>query len=632
MKAIKLKKLLPPKKLETIIKAFSNLIPDPVCVLDAKGAALFGDYTQPHTFQFPLLLQGEPVGEVRGGEGAKEVAQLLEIQLKTELEKKLLAAETLNNYNELTMLYRVAEDLSINMKPKEVAEMFMEYVRNHVHQDTMSTMLFNSQSGLLEVLHAKGNEEAYQLALKPGHGVAGRVFLTGKSEIINDVTRSEDFEQGPFKIASMICTPLKTSKGVIGVINLSSNNPYQYTARDKDLVYTLATRAASAIQNAMLFEELQQSEAEYRSLYENAVEGIFRCKADRSILGVNPSMVRILGFDSEDELMESISDFAVDCFVEKSHFDELNRILFHESVKAGFETQFYRKDKSIIWVSINAMVSRDEAGVIQHVDGTIIDITERIKREKAEREKEILQHQSDEYKQLLHVLCHDLGNPLGSIRSFLELLDKDHSLYSKYRGFLAMAANNGIDIIKSVRKMSALKERKTTLKLERLRLKELLDEASVILYQHFKTKNVVFNNYVDEEIMVLVDRISFISSVVNNLLSNAIKFSFPGDSIDIHASTNGDRVVLTVQDRGIGIPPSILNSIFDTGAKTNRQGTNGESGVGFGMPLVKTFINAYGGEITISSIEKEDSPNDHGTCVRVELQTGFEESAETHPS
>jgi PAS domain S-box-containing protein len=387
-----------------------------------------------------------------------------------------------------------------------------------------------------------------------------------------------------------------------------------------NLTYTLASQAASAIENASLYEELQKSETEYRSLYENAVEGIFRCTADTRIVSVNPSLPGILGYSSPQDLLDSITDIAAISFVEKDRFIELWTILNQDQRIANFETRLFRKDQTIIWVSINAAVIRDESGKTRYIDGSIIDITERIKREKAEREKEIIQHQSNEYKQLLHVLCHDLANPLANLKGFLSMLNEDLSIYEKVGKYMMLSADNGLSIIDYVRKLSAIEENKVTLALERHNLKSLVDESGYILYQQFKNKGIRLNNRADTSHFVQVDKTSFINSVVNNLLSNAIKFSFPGASIDVDSAMDKGMIVLTVTDHGIGMPPGILESVFDLSKKTSREGTGGEIGVGFGMPLVKTFITAYGGTISLSSTEKIDPSNDHGTRIRIELK------------
>lgn len=621
MKPITLKKLLPTKKLTAIFTAIGGLLPEPVCILDTTGKALYGDPTVDYPAEKPLWLKETQLGIAKGGVGLSALVDLLNILLLTEYEKKALVGETLDAYNELTLLYQVAKEFSIGMTLEQVARLFVQYAGINIRSDNIWLMVLNEKSGDLEVLYAEGDPAEIRLNLKPGQGIAGAVFLSGEAEIVNDVSQDPRFVPGPVKISSLLCTPLKTGKKVIGVIHLSTREPYLYTARDLNLTYTLASQAASAIENASLYEELQKSESNYRSLYENAVEGIFRCTTDTRIISVNPSLPGILGYASPQDLLGSIEDLGTNTFVDAGQFAALRTILERELRVANFETRVYTKTRTIIWVSINAAVIRDEAGKARYIDGSLIDITERIKREKAEREKEILQHQSAEYKQLLHVLCHDLANPLANLKGFLEMLDANPSLYDSFAKYMKLSADNGLSIIDYVRKLSAIEENKLALVLERHNLKNMVDEAGYLLYQQFKHKGIQLNNHIDASHFVLVDRTSFVNSVVNNLLSNAIKFSFPGSVIDVDSVADNSMVVMTVTDYGIGMPPAILEAVFDLTKKTSREGTAGEIGVGFGMPLVKTFITAYGGTITLSSTEKTKHSTQHGTQIRMELKS-----------
>ncbi|MCG8639494.1 MAG: ATP-binding protein, partial [Desulfobacterales bacterium] len=102
-------------------------------------------------------------------------------------------------------------------------------------------------------------------------------------------------------------------------------------------------------------------------------------------------------------------------------------------------------------------------------------------------------------------------------------------------------------------------------------------------------------------------------------MTNAIKFSFKGSAIDIIADQNQDLVSLSIIDKGIGMPKKIENDIFNIEKSISRPGTEGEVGTGFGMPLVKKFVEAYGGTIQIISKEKSADENDHGTKAVVTL-------------
>ncbi|MGK5095215.1 hybrid sensor histidine kinase/response regulator [Deltaproteobacteria bacterium TL4] len=231
--------------------------------------------------------------------------------------------------------------------------------------------------------------------------------------------------------------------------------------------------------------------------------------------------------------------------------------------------------------------------------------------------KEFVQKQRNEYKELLHILCHDLNNPLWSIFLVLENAKWDPNFLVSKRTAMNSAIKNSLDTIELVRQIRSLDEAEFTLSLSAIPLYKVLAESLSMFEQQLLEKHIHLNLKVAEEIQVVAERSSFINSVLNNLLSNAIKFSYPDSQIVIEASTRDEQTLLSIQDFGIGIPDKLLLMLFDVSKKTSRTGTLGESGTGFGMPLVKKFMLKYGGDIEIHSEEEQPSTSAHGTLVQL---------------
>ncbi len=236
--------------------------------------------------------------------------------------------------------------------------------------------------------------------------------------------------------------------------------------------------------------------------------------------------------------------------------------------------------------------------------------------------REMIIEQSNEQKELLHILCHDLANPFHNIQGILELLSDDLAQFETYAGYMRTTLRNGMSIIDLVRSMRSLEEKKTKLELDSFSLNELIAESDTILRQKLSEKEITIDNNIADDIVIKVEKVSFINSVINNLISNAIKFSAPGSNIKLTASRKEGMVTLSVQDYGIGMPDTILRDLFDLSKPTSRVGTNGETGTGFGMPLVRKFVEAYGGTLTIESKEIDSHPEDHGTKVVLQLPAG----------
>ncbi len=236
--------------------------------------------------------------------------------------------------------------------------------------------------------------------------------------------------------------------------------------------------------------------------------------------------------------------------------------------------------------------------------------------------KEIIQRQSNERKELLHVVCHDLVNPMAYVIGVLDLADneKDLSIFKEMKDHMRSAMTNGINMIGMVREIRALEEGKLHFDLEHINLKQTLDESTHMFNHKLSQKALELVIRVDENLYVYAERVSFVNSVLNNIITNAIKFSYPNGKVVIDGKLNSDKAVISIKDSGMGIPEGLLKDLFNINKPTSRPGTDGEQGTGFGMPLVKKFVMAYGGEINVSSIEKTDESVDHGTEVTLILK------------
>lgn len=122
---------------------------------------------------------------------------------------------------------------------------------------------------------------------------------------------------------------------------------------------------------------LREALAQYQKLFENAVEGIFQTSPRGRFVSVNPSLARMMGFASPQEMIHAFTDIGAQHYVVPEDRNRFCDHLARFGVVNGFETQVYRKDKSVIWVSISAMAVLDKKGEVQTYEGTVEDITER---------------------------------------------------------------------------------------------------------------------------------------------------------------------------------------------------------------------------------------------------------------
>ena len=205
-----------------------------------------------------------------------------------------------------------------------------------------------------------------------------------------------------------------------------------------------------------------------------------------------------------------------------------------------------------------------------------------------------MREKSEENENLIRILCHDLLNPLTALK-LLSKRNKDERSES--------ITDKAIKIIEHVREMLALEAGKKELKLTDVNLRQAIEESLEYMKEKMQKKNIqyFYNSGLLEDVIISAEKVSLVNQVLNNIISNAIKFSEQGGNIYFNTEVSNNQVYLKIRDEGIGIPKRILPDLFNKYVKTSRPGTAKETGTGFGLPIVKTYMNFYGGDVKVET-------------------------------
>ena len=134
--------------------------------------------------------------------------------------------------------------------------------------------------------------------------------------------------------------------------------------------------------------EKKQAEEKYQTIFEQAVEGIYQTTPEGRFLQANPSLARMLGYDSPEELVSTITDIGSQVYVDPSQRREVKRTLEENGTLSNYEARLKRRDGSTIWVSISGATFRTDDGSILYFQGSMVDITERKQAEEALKKSE----------------------------------------------------------------------------------------------------------------------------------------------------------------------------------------------------------------------------------------------------
>ncbi len=124
-------------------------------------------------------------------------------------------------------------------------------------------------------------------------------------------------------------------------------------------------------------EARRNAEKRYRSIFENTVEGLFQMKPDGRLLSANPGLAKIYGYESSDELIDSLTHLNQQRYVDKRRWKSFLLIMKTQGSVSNFESQVYQKDDKIVWISENAHTVCDTQGELLYYEGSVVDITKR---------------------------------------------------------------------------------------------------------------------------------------------------------------------------------------------------------------------------------------------------------------
>ncbi|HYX34429.1 MAG TPA: sensor histidine kinase [Oligoflexus sp.] len=222
---------------------------------------------------------------------------------------------------------------------------------------------------------------------------------------------------------------------------------------------------------------------------------------------------------------------------------------------------------------------------------------------------------------LLRIISHDIATPLMVVKVTAYYLKKETPENMKLDK-ISRAAEIIEDIVGFIRKTETI-ESGDQLELGPVPLARVFENLAFLFLDRATDKGIQLTFDLEQPNMtVWAESVSLSNEVLGNLISNAIKFSFPGAEIKVRAAFRRDgKVMISVQDRGVGMDLQILADLFDLTKKQSRPGTQGEKGIGFGMPLAQTYVHAYGGVIEAESIPMEKDTQTCGTTLRIILES-----------
>ena len=543
---------------------------------------------------------------------------------------------------ETLAIYELAQTIALTLDPQTVISKLVDAVLQQTNADEVSVLLPVPDCAdelYVAAVRGKNRERLLGERVPLDQTISGWVARERQPLMLQGEVRDKRFRSAwPHpEITSSISIPMQVANKVVGTLNINAvNRPRPFTLAQVKVLTILAGTAASALESASLHTQVRRAEQNYRSIFENAVEGIFQATSDRRLMTANPSMARILGYDSPQELISGINDISADIYVNPDDAEEVTRTLEADGIVQGYEFEAHRKDGERIWLSLNVRLIRDDNQTALFREGAIEDITEqkRAEIERQQLEEQLRQSQKMEaIGQLAGGVAHDFNNLLTAINGYSSLALQRTNPDSRTKNYLEEIRKAGDRAANLTRQLLAF-GRKQMLKPAALNLNDVVSDMNQML-RRLIGEDIKFDAKLDPELKKIKADPGQIEQVLVNLIVNARDAMPQGGVLTIETANfdvdheysskhlgvpPGGYVMLAVSDTGCGMSLDVKARIFEPFFTTKDKGR----GTGLGLSTVYGIVKQSGGNIWVYS-----EPN-RGTTIKVYLPQleGDEEPAE----
>jgi len=418
------------------------------------------------------------------------------------------------------------------------------------------------------------------------------------------------------------------------------SEPYGYIIKPCD-EYTLSTSIEMALYkhhvNELMRQELEklvaertkelaESQANYRNLFENSPVGIYKVAADGRILMANPAFLKILGYESLEEIPRDRQEQT--WFSPADSQNTLKQKIEQEGEVKGIEEQWTTSDNQVIFARKNARVIKDEKGNILYYEGIVEDITGQKKAEEKARQQEQQLIQADKMialGTLVSGVAHEINNPNNFIMMntplLLELWQEICPILERYyetsgdfsiKGFnysglkrdvpgLFEEIINGAKRIKNiVRDLKDFARPGTDDIDQNVDINQVVKTAVNLTSAMIEKSTRHFSIQYGMNIPGIKGNFQRLEQVLVNLIENSCQ-ALPDKEKGIVISTGFDEqtgsVTVKVKDEGMGIEPRQVKFIIDPFFTTRRE----SGGIGLGLSISAAIINRHGGTLSFES-------------------------------
>ncbi|MCP4106879.1 MAG: PAS domain S-box protein [Desulfobacteraceae bacterium] len=356
-------------------------------------------------------------------------------------------------------------------------------------------------------------------------------------------------------------------------------------------------------------QELREAEEKYRSIFENAAEGIFQCTEKGRILTANPAAAKIFGYDSSDEMIKNIPYLGRQIHADSAKRDELIKLIKTYGFVKDFEFRSCKKDNTAIEVSMNAHAVEDKDRNLFYFEGILKDITQKKYFEELKIAKDAADAANKAKSEFLANMSHEIRTPMNGVVGMTELLMATEltALQKNYAKAISDSVNALLTILNDILDFSKIQAGKLSLESVLLNLRDIVEQTGQLIASQTKDRGIeILVRYPPDMPTHIVGDPTRIRQILTNLAGNAVKFTEQGHIVIETACEYKTKdycsFLIGVSDTGVGISEEHQQVIFDKFCQADESATRKFEGTGLGLAICRQLVEIMGGTIGLESI------------------------------
>lgn len=444
------------------------------------------------------------------------------------------------------------------------------------------------------------------------------VARTKENVVLGHASQHEMFQQDTYiqekQPLSLLCMPIMYHGALTAILYLENSQSRDVFDRNRlQALQILSAQAAISIENAKLYQSLEKSEYNYKSLFMNAVEGIFRAAPEGRFISANPALAALLGYPTPNAFLGEITDIASQCFIDDTDLRSFMDTLSSHQKIINFETRWQTKSGFPIYVAISARIVHNPQGELEYYEGSLTDISERKAKEAAEQARSKAEAENEEKSRFLATMSHEIRTPMNGILGMTQLLKKsnlDHTQVEQV-DTIYKAGQSLLTILNDILDFSKAESGQLELETNPFKIEDVLDEVYCLFMPLAQEKSLQIVPKIDRMLPTVVGDRRALTQILMNLCSNALKFTHEGyitlKAINLSQTYNDITVRIEVEDTGIGIAQASQSKIFQHFIQADSTITRRYGGTGLGLAITKRMVEQQGGNVGFSSTQSKGS-------------------------